>query len=299
MSNENSIELDPKRIPTARDVLSTLGQPRIAPYVDFFKCATDEAALGAYFWGQAIASAFQPCLGMYEVALRNAIHVAASRFSSKQSSHSHPWYDYTRQDSLPLRGKTREKVTALLFSGSPPVRLASQPSPDSVVAALSFGFWPSFLAGLTRPQQSRIFTDTFHGNPNSKPAHWSNTDNVASLLSTLKEIQDLRNAVAHLEPIWKPHRLKIKATHWSHSVASLRQKHAAMIQVMAWCCPASAAAVEHSYANRIFKSICSTDAVQAFMHNPFDAGEMSLFALGPGGARRVAAVQQPAANEAA
>jgi hypothetical protein len=119
------------------------------------------------------------------------------------------------------------------------------------------------------------------------------------LIETLKDIQGLRNAVAHLEPIWKPHRLKNKETHWSHSVVSLREKHAAMIRVMAWCCPASAAAVEHSYANRVFKSICSTDAVQAFMQDPFGAGEMNLFALGPGGARRVAAVQQPAANEAA
>lgn len=299
MSNKNSVELDLSQAPEAAAVLETMGQPRVAHYRSFFKCSTDEETLGAYFWGQAVAGAFQPCLGMYEVTLRNAIHRAASMHCSQKASESYPWYDYTRDDCLTIRGKTRTKVEEILYSGNPPLRLAPQPSPDAVVAALSFGFWPSFLDGLNRPETSRIFTDTFHAHPNSKPAHWSNAENVAALIRILKEIQGLRNAVAHLEPIWKPHRLKNNETHWSHSVASLREKHAAMIKIMAWCSPASAAAVEHSYGNRLFKKVCSTDAVQAFMRNPFNAGEMTLFSSVVAASQKVASVLQSAANDEA
>ena len=298
MSNKNSVELDVYQAPDVTAVLATIGQPRLTPYRTFFKCTSDEEALGAYFWGQAVAGAFQPCLGMYEVTLRNAIHQAASRHSSKQTNDSYPWYDYTRHDCLTIRGKTRAKVEEILYGGNPPLRLLLQPTPDAVVAALSFGFWPSFLAGLNKPETSRIFTDTFHFHPNSKPTHWSNSDNVASLVGTLKDIQGLRNAVAHLEPIWKPHRLNNDENHWSKSVASLREKHASMIKVMAWCSPASAAAVEHSYGNRLFKKVCSTDAVQAFMRNPFSAGDMTLFSSVVAG-RTSTSASGPAANDAA
>lgn len=265
--------------PDATAVLSTIGQARIAPYRTYFNCKNDIEALGVYLWGQALAGAFQPPLGMYEVVLRNAVHRAASRFTSKGVSESFAWYDYTENWALPIRGKTRDKVTEVLYNtfSAPPMRLAPQPTPDAVVASLSFGFWPGFLEGLSMRERPRILTDTFAYHPKSKLKHWSDAQNVVELISILKKLQSMRNAVAHLEPIWKPHRLKGTEKHWSHSVVSLRESLDQMIEVMAWCCPASAAAVHHSYARRIFRNICSTDAVKAFMDDPFQAGRMQPF----------------------
>jgi len=277
MSKQNLQVVQKSQQPDVALVITTLGAPRLAPYRAFFGCSTDEQLLGAYFWGQAIGGAFLPTLGMYEVALRNAIHCAASRYSSKKASDCHPWYDYTRNDSVRIIGKTRDKVTNVLYTGQPQLRCAPEPSPDAVVASLSFGFWPSVLEGLAKPEQTRILTDAFPYHPHTSPKHWGVQANVGILISKLKLIQDLRNAVAHHEPIWKAHRLLGTEKHWSQSVQSLRAKHADILEVMAWCCPPSAAALEQSYATRMFKSICSTNAVRAFMADPFGAGAMALF----------------------
>lgn len=261
-------------------MLLTLSQARLAPYRHFFACRDDTELLGAYLWGQALAGAMQPCLGMYEVALRNSIHRAASKFASKGESESFPWYDQSEKWALPIKGKTRDKVTEALYNTTvtPPLRRVTQPSPDAVIASLSFGFWPGFLEGLSMRERPRILTEAFIAHPNSKPKHWSDSRNVVELVQTLKRIQDMRNAVAHLEPIWKPHRLTGDERHWSHTVVSLRAFLEEMIKVTAWCCPAAAATLHHGFARRVFRSICSTDAVRAFMASPLDAGAMRLFA---------------------
>jgi hypothetical protein len=264
--------------PNTGRILATLGQPRLGPYRDFFQCTTDEQLLGAYFWGQAVSSAFQPTLGMYEVVLRNAIHRAASSYSSLGTSTSHPWYDKSRGDALVrAEGKTWMKVEEVLSTGRPPMRQEPQPSPDKVIASLSFGFWPIFLSGLAKRAQAQILVEVFPKHPHSTLRHWGVRSNVTSLIDTLKGIQALRNAVSHYEPIWKRHRLKSTEKHWSHSVVSLREKHEQILDVMAWCCPDAADAVRYSYASRTFKSICSTDAVKAFMADPFAAGAMKVF----------------------
>jgi len=258
-------------------ILSTLGQSRLAPYREFFQCTTDEQLLGAYFWGQAVSSAFQPTLGMYEVVLRNAVHKAASSRSSRNTSTSHPWYDKSRKDALVRSGKTWTKIEEILTYGADRLRHDPQPSPDKVVASLSFGFWPVFLDGLAKPDQARILTDAFPKHPHSTPRHWGVQNNVTGLINTLKGIQALRNAVSHYEPVWKRHRLKNTEKNWSHSIVSLREKHEQILDVMAWCCPDAADAVRYSFASRTFKSICSTDAVKAFMEDPFMAGSMTRF----------------------
>lgn len=275
MSN-NKIQEDALEGPDYQALLLALGQPRLAPYKSFFRCKSEREIIGAYFWGQAVAAAFQPTLGMYEVALRNAIHLQASRLSSGGASDSCAWYDAERADALTIRGKTRAKVERELCDERD-VRLSHQPAPDTVVASLSFGFWANFLAGLSAQEQSILMTRVFHGHPHSKPKHWGRKENVVQVIEVLKTIQELRNAVAHYEPIWKPHRLRGDEANWSYSVQSLRAKHREIIEVLKWCCPASAAAVELSYATRFFRRICSTNAVRAFMANPFSAGEIALF----------------------
>jgi len=260
--------------PNAVDVIVTIGQPRIEPYRKFFQCNTDEETLGAYFWGQAVSSAFQSCLGIYEVTLRNAIHSAATKLTGKAT-----WYDHSAPGALHMNQKTLNQVDEELCVPyvTPPRRLVPPPAPGQIIAALSLGFWSGFINGLPKGDRSRILTDTFSSHPHSTPKHWSHGANVHQLMEDLKRIQQLRNAVAHFEPIWKPHRLKGTETHWSHCVVSLRELHQELISVTSWCSPAAAQAAETSYTTRIFKSICSTDAVIAFKENPFGAGTMALF----------------------
>lgn len=249
-------------------ILSTIGNPRISPYRSFFNCASDEQVLGAYLWGQAVSNALWPCLSMYEVVIRNSIHMAASRHSSRGTSVSHSWYDQQKAGCLKITLKGAKQIDEILEK-------SQNLSPDGVVASLSFGFWPSFLRGLAKKDRAHILTATFAYHPYSKVAHWGYQDNVTKLIDTLVMIQNLRNAVAHLEPIWKPHRLKLKTTANLHEVVqSLQSRHEQIIETMRWCCPASAVAAQHGYANRAFKHLCSERAVEAFMQSPFHAGEL-------------------------
>lgn len=50
-----------------------------------------------------------------------------------------------------------------------------------------------------------------------------------------------------------------------------------MATVMMWCCPDSAPTFTNSYATRVFKGICSTNAVRAFLADPCGVGSIVLF----------------------
>lgn len=260
--------------PQFAEMLNSINAARVAPYRDYFQCKSDKEALGAYFWGQAVATAIQPTLGIYEVVLRNAIHREASKLSSGGLVFSYPWYDRQEQGALPLRHKTQSKVDEVLFDKTGARRTLA---PDQVVASLSFGFWSSLLEGLTQRERPKILTRVFSGHPHSRFIHWSKRENAAALIRQLKRIQALRNAVAHHEPIWKAHRLMGTERHWSQSVLSLREFQDEILTVLSWCCPASADIARQSYATRTFRHICSTDAVHAYMLDPLGAGSMQPF----------------------
>lgn len=266
-------------LPSTLQILRVLGTPRLDPYRKFFECSTDTEVLGAYLWGQALTSALQPLLGMYEVVLRNAIHRGASLHSSKGACESHPWYDYHLPDALPTKGKSRGKIDELLFEGPDNARLYRSPQlpPDQIVATLSFGFWPNFLEGLNMRHRSRLFTDIFQSHPHSNPRHWGFEANVVSQILKLKQIQELRNRVAHYEPVWKPHRLTGKETNWSHSVASLRKVHNDILEVLSHCSPDAVLLHRNSYGWRVFNRLCTTHAVQRFKDDPFAAGDLVSF----------------------
>lgn len=251
--------------------MQLIAKPRLDAYRLFFNCGTDVELIGAYLWGQAVAGAFQPNVSMYEVVLRNAVHKHASLFASRGASDSYPWYDHTLREALPTKGKSREKIDFLLYENQRgnKVRRAVQLSPDQAIASLSFGFWPNFLQGITKLQRQKILHQVFPHYPNGSEKHWSFDANASTLFETLRKIQDLRNRIAHYEPVWKPHRLTGNERHWSQAVQSLRNEHKRILNVLEWCCPATPILYKVSSGWRSFNTICTTDAVKAHMTSPF------------------------------
>ncbi|MCV2355381.1 hypothetical protein LNV09_14600 [Paucibacter sp. B2R-40] len=258
-------------------MLTLLAAPRVQPYKTHFKPANDDEHLGAYMWGQAVSASFHPFLGIAEVVLRNAIHETLSTQCSGGSSTSYPWYDRALANSVPIQGKSLEKVEALLCSGSPPIRKAIQPSPDKVISELTFGIWPNVMEGLSQRFAPRAFTAVFPNHPNSKPQHWSYVPNKAPLVLRLKRLQDLRNRVAHFEPVWKPHWLGSPNTHWSHSVQALRQLHTELLELVEWSAPDAVIAYKGSFGWNWFNRLCTTNAVTAFMSDQSACGLLPAF----------------------
>lgn len=265
--------------PTATEVLDLLSKPRTAPYQVTFRPSSDDEHLGCYMWAQAVSASFHPLLGFAEVVLRNAIHRSLSLQLSGQSSDSFAWYDRAMPNSVPLHGKSLAKVEELLCSGTPPIRRAIQPTPDAVIASLSFGFWPNVMEGLSMRFAPRTFTDVFPHHPNSKPKHWSYQPNQRPVVDRLKRLQELRNRVCHFEPVWKPHWLGVASTntHWSAAVHALRQLRDDVIELLGWCSPKAMAAYNTSFGANWLGRMCTTNGVMAFMVDHGACARLPLF----------------------
>lgn len=182
-------------------------------------------------------------------------------------------------------GQALERIESLLSEGTPPMRKLVQPSPDTVVANLSFGFWPNLLESLSHRHAPRTFTDVFLHHPHSKPPYWSRDANKLPVMLQIKRLQELRNRVCHFEPIWKPHWFangRPSARHWSHAVAAFRQFHEQLQQLLVWTSPETAAAYRASFAWDWFNKLCTTHAVKAFMDDHATSGRlMSMAAAVP------------------
>lgn len=282
----------------ASKMLELLSVPRLQPYVQAFKPNTNEGQLGAYLWGQAVSASLYPFLGIAEVIIRNAIHQSLSKQCSKGNNVSYPWYDRAADGSILLKGKSQAKVEELLFEGTPPIRKATQPSPDLVVSRLSFGFWPNVMEELNQRYAPQTFLEVFSHHPHSTKQHWSFPKNKEVVILRLKRLQDLRNRVCHFEAIWKHHWLGASGPHWSHAVKKLRDLHAEMLELVGWCSPVAVTAYKDSFGHNWFSRLCTTGAVAAFMADERQCARLEPFAPAfPSGDRSTTLLKEASAQE--
>lgn len=274
----------------------TLSEPRLRTYRTTFKPATDRELLGAYLWGQAVGAAFQPFISLAEVALRNAIHTSLSLRITNNAQVSYPWYDRNAVNSLQLTGKTSDAVEDILCDKNG-VRLATQPTPDAVVSDLSFGIWPDILASqLPVLRQAQTFLDTFPTHPHSKLSHWSRPERRAEVVAVVKKLQRLRNRVSHFEPVWSPTMLlTAHGRHWSHAVQALALCHREFVELLGWISEPSMQVYSGSFAGQWLRRLVSTNAVKAYMHDPFSNGHLAELVLPPPPPAEPAAIVLPAA----
>jgi hypothetical protein len=255
--------------------LDAMSSPRIGVYRRVFRTQSPEETFGVVMWAQAIASALQTLVFTSEVALRNRIHMSLSRQASTavngQESLSFPWYDHTAGWKT-LHGETYSKVEALLCTNG--MRSAQQPSPDRVVAELSLGVWPNILDGqLTQREQQRTFNDVFPDHPNRHKKHWNYENARKDAVALCKDLQHLRNRIAHCGPIWPEGWFKGSQTQmWTDMLARLKARRASLLLLLSWICEKTAHAHATSFAGRWFDQLCSENAVIAYMEQPLGAG---------------------------
>ncbi|MGE4238860.1 hypothetical protein [Ramlibacter sp.] len=250
--------------------------PRIRTYQRAFGSGNDRQVLGAYLWGQAAGAALQPFIGIAEVALRNAIHTSLSTQLSRGQSVSWPWYDQTVKGSLVLRGRTAAAFEAVLCDRHG-VRLAALPSPDSVVASLSFGVWSDILASQLPPTHvGRTFNEVFPHHPYSRRAYWSHGASRTPVVERIKRLQRMRNRVSHSEPVWSPTMLVTsKGKHWTHAVHALEACLREFVELLGWISPVSLEIFRKSFAQQWVARLIATGAVEAFMRDPFGNGMLA------------------------
>lgn len=257
--------------------LEALSIPRVGVYRNVFRTQSDDETMGAILWGQAMAAALQPLICTSEVALRNRIHASLSRQASLQAgavSNSYPWYDHTIGWKT-FHGETFTKIEDLLRSNGMPVQ--PQPSPDRVVAELSLGVWPNILESqLTNLQQQETFNDVFPDHPNHARKHWRHETARQDAVARCKDLQRLRNRIAHRGPIW-PENWSQQRPHWTDILSRMTARHAQLLELLSWICKAAADIYRRSMMGRLFDQLCTKDAVMAFMLDPINAGGLQAF----------------------
>ena len=166
-----------------KDLINALSRERLTKYLA--ECGDDEErAIRLYSWNTHISAMFYPPLHGLEIALRNAIHQQLQRDYGKK------WYD---SDFISEYGETEIEKTKTRLKGKS--RGKVEITASDVISNMSLGFWVSLFDKnyemFWRKSLHKIFQSD-----DSLGTKWA-------VYSKLKRLRELRNRIAHHEPIFR------------------------------------------------------------------------------------------------
>ncbi|EGR09384.1 hypothetical protein VCHE48_1421 [Vibrio cholerae HE48] len=193
------------------ETINTISSDRLNSYRNYFSLASDEECLGVYLWNDALSASFFKLISIFEVALRNTIHRELSRQfeANRQQGHvfDNDWYEHLIAQNH-LHPNTIDLIRKVTHLKSRRRRLVAKhpiPTPGKVIAAQSFGFW-SFLithtVGNNTVDWKNVLFNGLKGHFAVHSTYWTQ-DAIDDFLNRLSQVNELRNRIAHHEPIWK------------------------------------------------------------------------------------------------
>ncbi|NKJ38757.1 hypothetical protein [Rhizobium sp. SG570] len=173
-----------------------------------------EDAIFLQLWNSRLSKALRFPLETTEIVIRNKVHNALTDrwgvgWSTKSGFLAH------------AAPKTKQKINEANS------KILPNNSPDRLVAALSFGFWPAMFNGgfVAEVWQTRL-DQSF---PNL-PQTLDFDGKIALIRHLLATAHFLRNRVSHLEPIFK---------------RNLSQEHADLVKLVSFACKSTAHWMKH------------------------------------------------------
>ena len=166
-------------------LLERLSQTRLHSYL----IVTDgdlSNALLLYLWNSQVSAAFLEVLSSVEIVVRNSWHRHLQN-ASKEKTGSSIWHEGYR---VPLNGYSHRDLQQARERLKARGKVANS---DQVVAELNFGFWRFLVA-----KQYRTTLWPLAGKyafPNIDPSQ------IQELSTVMGRLHDLRNRIAHHEPI--------------------------------------------------------------------------------------------------
>jgi len=170
-----------------------IGEARFSTYLHHYQ-GNEALALRLYSWNIAASTALWGPLGVLEVTLRNAINAKMRDRAGRE--------DWWGSPTTYLMERERRIIESAI--GKLEVRGNSNPSADDVVAATSFGLWTGLTSeGL--PRHSTLSYETTYWQPRLRHAfpHYGPPAKRKQLHRLLDDIRQIRNRIAHHEPIFK------------------------------------------------------------------------------------------------
>jgi len=196
------------------EAVRTLSIDRLNSYKSYFNLTNYEECLSLYLWNDAISSSYFKLISIFEVAFRNTLHRELSRefhsFTSLGHVFDNDWYTHLSSSRIInqttiniLEQTTHQKVSAR--SGARPTKVLKSPPPPpgKVISAQSIGFWVKLIETTrTSIDWQKIFFHGFKGHFANNASYWD-TVAIDDLLMRLEQVTELRNRIAHHEPLWK------------------------------------------------------------------------------------------------
>ena len=223
----------------------TLSTERLAQYA--VGVSSEAETYGRYLWNLALCESLYPSLQGLEVALRNALHEAAS------ARYGTPWWFDGGRSPVSVRGYQNHRGRGGVWvhtgdawkveSAKAQLRQAGKPvQPGRIIAELTFGFWTALFnrhyvnEGLWPALLAPVFPALTTGRT------------IGVVRPRLEEVRRLRNRVFHHEPVWQD--------------ADLQAKHGRILEALGWICPDTA---------RLVRSVDRFDQVYASGAESYEA----------------------------
>lgn len=174
-------------------ITRAISQPRLEPYIRacFFN---RRLAIDLYRWNAEISGAFLAPIQLCEVTVRNAIVETLERVYG----HNWPWssaFERSLPDPRPPSGRPIFSPRRELVRTRNRMTL-----PGKVVAELKFAFWVELL---TRRHNDRLWRPYIRNSFPNLPERMTSRDAIIILHNQLDKVKDVRNRIAHHEPIFK------------------------------------------------------------------------------------------------
>lgn len=197
-----------------------ISRSRIDTYLNYFSeedniSLKELQAYNLYIWNIKISAAFLEVIGLYEVALRNAIIKALEpnykAHSILNDNFIRALKPATREELINIVNKlSKNKKYECAFRNNrlQPLKIDTHDvSPGKVVAELNFVFWENMLSKTHRIRWINHFNKAF---PNLKISNIAEShlviDNIRQVTQTIRL---LRNRICHHEPIFNENKINL------------------------------------------------------------------------------------------
>lgn len=228
--------------------INSLSIDRLKSYELLCPSKKESDIIGAYHWNLLVCQQLYPFIHSVEIALRNAIHEAATNKFGTEF-----WFDIVVVDgkSKAIIDDTRKDLDR---------RLGTVTASD-LVAALTFGFWVTLI-------KQKVYADQYNVNrlwpdliPIVFPQYARGNDERKNISKRFDEIKLIRNRLFHHEPIWKFKKAKSP----QECIAELRSKFNDIFKAIGWISSSKRNCLREFGFVESFKTNCTLETLELYM----------------------------------